>query len=99
MAGYVGGGRVWLLQRAIYDSDGRQVDCDALGIYTSESLATLEMTKYAVKIAKENPIELRTEHLLPIKNNRNETLKLWTSETQLNRMEQYYADGVDGIGD
>ena len=37
--------KVYPLQRAIYDSDGKQVDCDVLGIYYDDGLATLEMAR------------------------------------------------------
>lgn len=100
MAGYynVIPRKVWVLMRVIRDQDGNLLDSDLLGVFAQEELATYNMAQYAVKFSGDSPITLLSEHIMQFEK-AGKIVKLWTSESDLNQIDQYYADGNDGIGD
>lgn len=100
MAGYynVIPRKVWVLMRESKNQNGDLLDCDLLGVFAQEELATYNMAQYAVKFSGDAPITLLSEHVMQFEK-AGKIIKLWTSECDLNQIDQYYADGTDGIGD
>lgn len=89
--------KVWTLNKTIYE-DGAIFDSDCIGVFSRCELATYNMVQYAVKNAKGAQIIASSENVL-VYSNGNKTCKLWIGSMAMDTIDEYFSDGIDGIGE